>query len=176
VGADEFFAARLEGRSLPDLRLPAATGGAVSLRKAGATVLFAYVYPRTGVPGRPLPAGWDQIPGARGCTAENFAFRDLEDDLSAEGATVMGLSAQPLDEQREFEARERIPYLLLNDAGLALERTLGLLTFAVDGMTLYRRLTLIVVAGRIAKVLHGELAPELHPVAALDCLRRQETT
>jgi peroxiredoxin len=165
---------QLEGRRLPDLDFPATTGGTVAIAEAAAGILVLYVYPRTRVPGQPLPPGWNEIPGARGCTAENRAFRELEDDLGAEGATVMGLSAQPLNEQREFAACERIAYPLLNDEPLELAAALGLPTFEVDSMTLYRRVTLIVVAGLIEKVLDGELPPELHPVGALDWLRRRE--
>ena len=36
----------------------------------------SYVYPRTGSPDRPVPDGWDAIPGARGCTPQSCAFRD----------------------------------------------------------------------------------------------------
>jgi uncharacterized protein len=171
--AGERTPAGLVGRCLPDLRLATASGGEAALAEAGAGILVLYVYPRTAVPGQPLPAGWDEIPGARGCTAENRAFRDLESDLREEGAWVMGVSAQPLDEQRAFAAREGITYPLLNDAALELADTLRLPTFQVAGMTLYRRLTLIVVERRIEKVLYRELAPELHPIAALDWLRQR---
>jgi peroxiredoxin len=171
--ADEETAARLEGRRLPALRLPS-TGGEVALTEAASGILVVYVYPRTGVPGQPLPEDWDRILGARGCTVESCAFRDLERELRQEGATVMGLSAQPLDEQREFAGREQVPYPLLNDSKLELATTLGLPTFDVAGTTLYRRLTLIVIDGRIAKVLHRELAPELHPVGVLDWLLQRK--
>ncbi len=42
----------------------------------GRTVVFAY--PRTGEPGKiSLVDDWDMIPGARGCTPQTCAFRDL---------------------------------------------------------------------------------------------------
>jgi len=48
-------------------------------------VLFAY--PRTGVPGQISPVdGWDMIPGARGCTPQACAFRDLHKEITAAGA------------------------------------------------------------------------------------------
>jgi peroxiredoxin len=169
--ADKAVATRLEGRRVPRLRLVSASGSEVDLGAAAEGVLVLYVYPRTAVPGRRLPKGWEDLPGARGCTAESRAFRDLESELRLEGAVVMGLSAQPFDEQRQFAGRERISYPLLNDAKLELAAKLGLPTFDVDGMTLYQRLTLIVVDGCVAKVLDRNLAAELHPVAALEWLR-----
>ena len=71
--------------------------------------LVAYVYPRTGVPGEPLPAGWDDIPGARGCTPQSCAYRDSLAELGALGATVIGISAQTPAEQAEFAEREQHP-------------------------------------------------------------------
>ena len=82
--------------------------------------LVAYVYPRTGIPGEPLPAGWDDIPGARGCTPQSCAYRDALAEFERLGASLVGISAQSPAEQREFAEREHIPFPLLSDAGLAL--------------------------------------------------------
>ena len=143
----------------------------VGLRDAAAGTLVLYVYPATGVPGRPLPEGWDDIPGARGCTPENCGFRDLARELDELGATVHGLSAQPLDEQREFAEREHMPYPLLNDTGLALARELDLPTFEVEGRSLYKRLTLIARGGRIEKVFYPVFPPGEHATDVLASLR-----
>jgi peroxiredoxin len=134
----------------------------VGLRDAAAGTLVLYVYPATGVPGQPMPHGWDDIPGARGCTPENCAFRDHARELEELGATVHGLSAQALDEQRDFADRERMPYALLNDTELALARELDLPTFEAGGRTLYKRLTLIARAGRIEKVFYPIFPPDEH--------------
>ena len=54
-----------------------------------------YVYPRTGVPGVDAPPGWDDIPGARGCTPQSCGFRDHFAELKRLGvAHVYGLSTQ----------------------------------------------------------------------------------
>jgi peroxiredoxin len=45
-------------------------------------------------PGIPLPDGWDEIPGARGCTPQSCAFRDHHQELNDLGAQVFGLSTQ----------------------------------------------------------------------------------
>ena len=92
-----------------------------------------YIYPRTGVPGEPNPDGWDAIPGARGCTPQSCAFRDHEGELRELGAKVVGMSAQPLGEQREFAEREHIPYPLIADPELRLADALRLPTFETSG-------------------------------------------
>jgi peroxiredoxin len=171
VPEDDGAADGLQGRELPDTELEATTGERVSLRDAAAGTLVLYVYPATGVPGRPLPEGWDEIPGARGCTPENCSFRDHAGELDELGARVHGLSAQTLDEQRDFAERERMPYPLLNDTGLELARELGLPTFEVEGRTLYRRLTLIGRAGRIERVFYPVFPPDEHVGEVLDALR-----
>jgi peroxiredoxin len=159
VPEDDGAADHLRGARLPSLTLAAASGEPVDLALAAAGTLVLYVYPRTGVPGQPLPEGWDEIPGARGCTPQNCAFRDLHGELRALGATVHGLSSQPLDEQIEFAARERIPYPLLNDSDLRLAEDPGLPTFEAGGMRLYKRLALIARGGTIDSVIHPVFPP-----------------
>lgn len=157
VPEDDGAADHLPGATLPTLPLLATSGEEVDLSEVATVVL--YVYPRTGVPGQALPEGWNEIPGARGCTPQNCAFRDLHAELLALDATVHGLSAQPIGEQREFAARERIPYPLLNDSRLRLAEAPGLPTFGVDGMRLYRRITLIARAGTIEHVIYPVFPP-----------------
>lgn len=162
VPEDDGAADGLVDRSLPEIRFASALDDDIDLRSASRGTLVLYVYPRTGVPGQPLPSGWDEIPGARGCSVENCAFRDHESEIRDLGATVMGLSSQPPEEQREFAERERIPYPLLNDSQLVLARELGLPTFDVAGMRLYKRLTLVVENRRIIKVFLSGV-PARHP-------------
>ena len=159
VPEDDGGADHLRGAELPPITLPATSGEGVSLADAAAATLVLYVYPRTGVPGQPLPEGWDEIPGARGCTPQNCAFRDLHSELRALGATVHGMSAQPLDELREFAAREQIPFPLLNDGEFRLAGQLGLPTFEAGGMRLYKRLTLIARGGTIDEVIYPVFPP-----------------
>jgi peroxiredoxin len=117
-----------------------------------------------------MPEGWDEIPGARGCTPQNCAFRDLHEELRGRGATVLGCSSQPLDEQREFAARERMPYPLLNDSGLRLAEDPGLPTFEVEGERLYKRITLIARGGVISEVIYPVFPPGSDAAEALSLL------
>jgi peroxiredoxin len=155
---------------VPDVRLPSTLGGEVSLAEAAAGFVVVYVYPRTGTPGQALPEGWDEIPGARGCTPENCSFRDHQADIAAFGAAVLGVSSMEVDAQAAFAERERIPYPLLNDAGLQLAERLGLPTFEAAGMTLYKRLTFIACAGRIARVFYPVFPPDRNAADVLDWL------
>ena len=162
VPVDDGAAAGLVGKEVPDLALPATTGTKpdAGLDDLAVGLLVAYVYPMTGTPGRELPQGWDDIPGARGCTPQSCAYRDALGEFEGLGATVVGISAQSPAEQAEFADREHIPFALLSDEGLRLGELLGLPTFAVEARTLYRRLTFVAAEGRIVKVFYPVFPPD----------------
>jgi peroxiredoxin len=151
----------LPGGSLPALTLNATTGGPVDLAGLGATgTAVLFIYPRTGKPGEPLPQGWDLIPGARGCTPQSCAFRDLHGEFAERGAVVLGLSAQSEEDQAEFAQRVHLRFPLLSDPQLALAAALELPTFEAARMTLYKRVTLVVRDGKIAKVFYPVFPPD----------------
>lgn len=176
VPEDDGAAAGIEGSPIPAIRFASTLEAEIDLREVSAGRFVLYVYPRTGVPGQPSPPGWDEIPGARGCTPENCAFRDHEREIRDLGATVMGLSSQPLEEQRGFSERERIPYPLLNDSQLVLARELGLPTFEAAGMTLYKRLTLIAERHTATKVFYPVFPPDRHPEDVVAWLRDRDAS
>ena len=156
---------------LPGLGLPALTfessAGPVSLAELARERLVLYVYPRTGRPGRPMFPGWDEIPGARGCTPQSCGFRDHAAELAAFGARVAGLSTQGLEDQVEFAERNAMPFPVLTDERLELARALGLPTFEVEGHTLYKRLALVAEAGRIVKVFYPVFPPDRNAAEVL---------
>jgi peroxiredoxin len=161
VPEDDGAADHLPGAELPSLSLPVAGGGQFDLRGGAASgTLVAFVYPRTGTPGAALPPGWDDIPGARGCTPHSCGYRDRHDSFTDLGAVVVGISAMDPAEQAAFGEREEIPYPLLNDGPLALRDQLGLPTFDVHGMTLYKRLSFVARSGRIEKVFYPVFPPD----------------
>src|SRR5215470_10714658 len=135
--ADDGAASHLPGRAMPALSLPATDGRRVALDGLGSGRTVIYVYPMTGRPGVDLPPGWDDIPGARGCTPESCGFRDHHAELLAAGA----------------------------------DQVYGLSTFSVDGMTLYRRLTMIVTNGVIEHVFYPVFPPDQHARQVLDWLQ-----
>ena len=172
VPEDDGAADHLPGLPLPDLDLPSTDGSAeASLARLGEGLLVAYLYPRTGVPGVPLPDGWDDIPGARGCTPQSCAYRDALGEFGELDATVIGISAQTHAEQLEFAEREHIPFPLLSDPGLRLAAALGLPTFEAAGMTLYRRLTLVAEDRRIVKAFYPVFPPDRDAAQVLGWLR-----
>jgi peroxiredoxin len=170
---DDGAADHLVGMRLPVLALRSTRGGDVELAAAAARAgtLVLYVYPRTGVAGEPAPDGWDAIPGARGCTPQTCAFRDHHAELLALGAAVLGLSAQPAEDQTAFAAREHLPFALLSDPQLRLAAALRLPTFEGGGMRLYKRITLIVEDGAIAKVFYPVFPPDRNAADVLAWLQ-----
>ncbi len=158
---DDGGARHLTGAAVPDVALAATDGTQVSLAKlAGRVVVFAY--PRTGVPGQvSLVDDWDMIPGARGCTPQTCAFRDLHKVMIAAGASrVLGLSTQDTAYQREAAERLHLPFALLSDERLALTNALGLPTMDVAGSTLIKRLAMVIDDGTIAKVFYPVFPPD----------------
>jgi peroxiredoxin len=160
VPQDDGAARHLAGMKLPDLALPATSGVPVNLAKlSGRTVV--YIYPRTGVPGVEPPAGWDQIPGARGCTPQSCSFRDHFAELKVLGvARVFGLSTQGTAYQQEAATRLHLPFAILSDEKLALAKALNLPTFAAAGMTLLKRMALVIDDGVITKVFYPVFPPD----------------
>ena len=173
VPEDDGAADHLRGEPVPHLRLPSTLGEPVDLGELAGDPLVAYVYPRTGTPGQPSPAGWDDIPGARGCTPQSCAYRDSLDQFSALGASVVGISAQSPADQREFAEREHIPFALLSDTNLQLAAALRLPIFDAEGMTLYKRLTFVAEEGRIVKVFYPVFPPDRNASEVLAWLRER---
>jgi peroxiredoxin len=172
---DDGGADHLPGLEIPNLVLPSSQGS-VDLAELARGRLVLYIYPRSGRPGVPMLPGWDEIPGARGCTPQSCGFRDHAGELAALGARVAGVSAQSLEDQVEFAERNRISYPVISDEWLELERWLGLPTFDVEGMTLYKRLALVAEAGRIVKVFYPVFPPDRNAEEVLAWLRSSRGT
>jgi peroxiredoxin len=160
VPVDDGAADHLPGSAVPEVALPSTQGGELSLADAARGLLVVYVYPRTGTPGVPAPEGWDDIPGARGCTPQSCAFRDAQQELARHGASLIGISTQTPAEQAEFAQREHIPYPLLSDHELVLAERMRLPTFQAGGLQLYKRLTFVAQAGRIVKLFYPVFPPD----------------
>jgi peroxiredoxin len=159
VPEDDGGADHLTGAPIPALVLESSQGP-VDLADLCAERAVVYVYPRSGRPDEPLLPGWNEIPGARGCTPQSCGFRDHAAALAALGARVAGVSAQPLEAQLEFAERNRMPFPVLSDERLELKAALGLPTFVTSGLELYKRLALVAEAGRIAKVFYPVFPPD----------------
>ena len=170
VPEDDGAADHLAGLELPELTL-ASSAGPVNLAELARDRLVLYVYPRTGRPGTPMLPGWDEIPGARGCTPQSCGFRDHATELAAFGPRVAGLSAQSLADQVEFAERNRMPFPVIADPERKLGEALSLPTFEIAGLTLYKRLTFVADQGRIVKVFYPVLPPDANAGEVLAYLR-----
>jgi peroxiredoxin len=168
---DDGAARHLTRMKIPALKLPATDGSQVDLSALpGRTVV--YIYPRTGVPGQPLPDGWNEIPGARGCTPQSCSFRDHFAELKQLGvAHLYGLSTQDTAYQSEAVQRLHLPFSVLSDRKLELTRALRLPTFLVAGMTLLKRMALVVDNGIITKVFYPVFPPDKNAEEVLAWLR-----
>jgi peroxiredoxin len=173
VPVDDGAADHLTGVQMPAVQLRSTDGSEVDLSTLpGTTVVYAY--PRTGRPDREVPAAWDAIPGARGCTPQSCAFRDHHAELRALGARVFGLSTQDTAYQREVVERLHLPFPLLSDEDLILTRALRLPTFVFEGETLLKRLTLVLSDGRVEKVFYPVFPPDRNAEEVVAWLRKQE--
>jgi peroxiredoxin len=172
IPQDDGAARHLAGRRLPAITLAATDGSAVDLSGLAGRVVV-YAYPRTGQPGQPNPDGWDAIPGARGCTPQSCAFRDHFLELTSLGVSrVFGLSTQDSAYQREAVERLHLPFPLLSDHDLKLTRAANLPTFETAGMTLLKRLTLVIDDGVATKVFYPVFPPDRNAADVIAWLRQ----
>src|ERR1700732_4857300 len=170
---DDGAAAHLVEIRAPPISLVATDDTSVTLSALhGRIVVFAY--PRTGEPGKiSLVDDWDMIPGARGCTPQTCAFRDLFAELKAAGAAhVFGLSTQDNAYQAEMAARLHLPFPVLSDEKLELTRALKLPTMEVADLPLIKRLALIVDNARISQVFYPVFPPDRNAGDVLAWLKR----
>jgi peroxiredoxin len=173
---DDGAADHLVGLPVPSLQLRSTANRMVNLAEVSAEQkTVVYCYPMTGVPGQSLPSGWDEIPGARGCTPQSCNFRDHFSQLQALNVYVLGLSTQTTKYQQEMADRLRLPFEVLSDADLAFTEALNLPTFEVESKTLLKRLTLILSERKIVKVFYPVFPPDKNAEDVIAWLSLRET-
>ncbi|MFF3319776.1 MerR family transcriptional regulator [Streptomyces sp. NPDC003035] len=160
---DDGAADHLPGRTLPALSFSGTDGSHVRLDAVSDGRWVLFLYPLTGDPAADIPEGWNEIPGARGCSQEACNFRDNLDALRAEGVDrVLALSSDRADYQQALVDRLHLPYPMLSDPRLTLADELKLPTFEANGQTLYRRLTLVLRGTTIEHVFYPVFPPDTH--------------
>jgi peroxiredoxin len=169
---DDGGAAHLRGAAVPSIPLPSTSGERVDLSHRTLPRTVVYCYPMTGVPGRPLPEGWDNIPGARGCTPQALGFQENLNEFAEMQTEVFGLSTQGSDYQRELKERVGLSFDVLSDAEFRFCDSLRLPTFQVDGVRLLKRLTLVIRDAHIEHVFYPVFPPNESAVEVLQWLRR----
>ena len=170
IPQDDGAANHLVGMRLPKILLLATTGKELSLGEIKGRLVI-YCYPMTGQPNVALPEGWDQIPGARGCTPQSCSFRDRYQEIQLLGAEVVGLSVQSTAYQQEMADRLHLPFPVVSDVDYQLQRALQLPTFVVARMTLLKRITLIANDGVIEAVHYPIFPSDSDPAWVINYLK-----
>jgi peroxiredoxin len=167
VPHDDGSANHLKGMKLPSVSLKATNTKAINLGDIKGKLVI-YCYPMTGQPNVALPDGWDQIPGARGCTPQSCSYRDRYQELKALGAEVVGLSVQSTEYQKEMADRLHLPFLILSDEDYQFQKALNMPTFEAAGMTLLKRVKLIANHGVIEAVHYPIFPSDSDPAWVMD--------
>lgn len=171
VPTDDGATNHLTGLYLPNIQLNTTNGELVQLNKLKGKYVI-YIYPMTGQPNIALPSGWDNIPGARGCTPQSCNFRDHADELAKLNTVIFGLSSQTTEYQLEVKNRLHLPFELLSDASFLLKEKLKLPTFYAGNIELYKRLTLIIENGQIIKPFYPVFPPDKNVDDVIDWLKQ----
>jgi peroxiredoxin len=173
IPVDDGLAAHLEGLQLPDVSFASTSGELVKLSRYQHKLVI-YVNPRTRRPDVPLPEGWDEIPGARGCTPQACDFSNHYQELQALYTLVYGLSSQSTGYQSELKSRLHLPFDLLSDSDFLLRNTFSLPTFKVNELLLYKRLTLIAEQAIIQKVFYPVFPPDKNARQVINWLKSHQ--
>jgi peroxiredoxin len=168
IPIDDGLACHLIKMRLPEVFFASTSGKDFSF---GDGKFVLYVYPLTGQPNVALPDGWDEIPGARGCTPQACDFSNHFQQFSDLNTQVFGLSTQTTQYQLELKNRLHLPFDLLSDSDFQLKKAINLPTFTVGELTLYKRLTLIIEKNIIKKVFYPVFPPNQHAAQVLDWLK-----
>ena len=161
VPEDDGACEGLVGVAVPAVVLPSSQGP-VDLAGLARDRLVLYIYPRSGRPDVPLLPGWNEIPGARGCTPQSCAFRDHAVAASA-GLERASRDCRPRASTIRSSSRRasHIAVPVVSDEGLVLRDALGLPTFETAGLTLYKkRVTIVAEEGLVAKVFYPVFPPD----------------
>lgn len=170
VPVDDGACQHLEGMQVPSIALTGSSGNTVIIGAAQGMVVV-YFYPLIGRPDSPPMLGWNDIPGARGCTPQSCAFRDLYAEFNALGVTVYGASSQSHAEQVEASRRLHLPFDLVSDSIFELAHALALPTFEYNSLRLLKRLTLILEDGIIRKVFYPVFPPNENAASVLNWIK-----
>lgn len=158
VPIDDGACNHLVNQALPSILLSSTEGKDVDLSAISGRIVI-YCYPMTGQPSSALPNGWDEIPGARGCTPQSCAFRDRDRELKQLKTQVYGISTQSTEYQLEAVKRLYLPFELLSDRYLQFANSLKLPIFEIENKQLIKRVTLIAQDGKIIKVFYPIFPP-----------------
>ena len=171
VPPDDGACDHLADKALPKIELRTTANRVVDLSYLTQEPTVLFFYPRTGRPDEPAPIGWDEIPGARGCTPQSCGYRDQYADFRALGVQVFGVSTQTTEFQQELVSRIHLPFEVLSDVDFILTDALQLPTFDFSGMRLFKRMAWYCESGKIKKVFYPVFPPNENAATVLEWLR-----
>jgi|JI10StandDraft_1071094.scaffolds.fasta_scaffold49304_2 peroxiredoxin Q/BCP len=155
AGAGSVGPVMQRGDRVPDLSAPDQQGNTVRLADLWATgpvVLFFYPKAMTS-----------------GCTKESCHFRDLAGEFAEVGAHRVGVSADRVERQAEFDRKHDLGYPLLSDPDRTIAAAFGVKRM---GPLFNKRSTFVIGAdGTVLDVITSELDMDSHADRALEVLR-----
>jgi peroxiredoxin Q/BCP len=89
-----------EGDPAPAFRLAADDGREISLAELRGKRVALYFYPKASTPG---------------CTTEAIEFRDMKKDFDKLNTVILGCSADSVESQAKFKAKQNLNFPLLSD-------------------------------------------------------------
>ncbi len=170
VPVDDGACDHLPGMRPVSMPLRSTSGRDVDLSATTGRVVV-YCYPRTGMPGERQSDDWDAVPGARGCTPQSCAFRDLHARFRELGVEVFGMSTQSTEYQQELVERIHLPFEVLSDEGFRFTDAHNLPTFEFEGVRLMKRFTLLLRDGVIEHVFYPVFPTDRNATEVLAWLR-----
>ena len=160
----------LLGKRASNILLPSTKGDPLDACTVDTKFAIMYFFPMMADPEESLPTGWNDIPGARGCTPQNIAISEHIDDLLKCGATPIGISTQPIEELSKLSSMRGFFQAILSDNSFKFQEKLSIPTFQVGNKTMYKRLTLILKESKIIKVFYPIFPPDKHIFEILEWL------
>ena len=150
----------LLGMTISNAILTSTKGNSLNISKINSQFVILYFFPMMGMLGEKITRGWNDIPGARGCTPQNISINEHKDDLLKYKATPIGISTQPIDELSKIAIDRKLSQIILSDSSLKLQQNLNIPTFQVGNKIMYKRLTLILKKSKIVKVFYPVFPPD----------------
>ena len=143
----------LPNMTIPKIVLPSTTEGMLDTTKSNTNYLILYFFPKMVVLGEDIPSGWNDIPGARGCTFQNITITKHLAELEKYDAVSIGISTQRIEELKEISKVRNFSHILISDNKLKFREKLCIPVFGFNNKTMYKRWTLVVKDSKIIKVL-----------------------
>ncbi len=146
------------GDRAPAFSLPSDADGTVTLKQFKGHPVVLYFYPKD---------------DTSGCTTQACGFRDSWDDVTARGATVLGVSPDPVKSHDKFRNKYDLPFPLLADTEHEVALAYGAWgeksMYGRKYMGIHRTTFIIDGDGKIAKVFR-KVKPKGHAAEVLEAL------